>query len=543
MTVRREGMTTQAGHADDLRERAIGLALRGAHAEAEAFYRATLQARPDDIAAWNGLGVSVWHLGRTEEALDIYHHALNLAPGDPSVLTNLGLSLQAMDRRAEAEECYIAALAREPKLFHARMNLGVVISDRGDFEGAHGHLHAAFEQEPGSAEAVHNLTMNLVRLGRWSEAIDHYERGLALHPDKPELHRNLSFALLACGDYARGWREHEWRLRCTPHPGCQVNRPLWLGEPLPDRTILLHFEQGHGDTLQFIRYARLVKERVGRVVVLCRQPLVRLISRCEGVDLAFDGSGGFEPECHVQAPLMSLPCILGTTLETIPGRVPYLFAEPAQVERWRPVLDAIRATHANASGRPLLVGVGWQGHPDHRADRWRSYPLAGLAPIAEVPSVRLISLQVGHGTEQLAALEGRFPVTLLPGRKGRDFAETAAIASQLDLVITPDSALAHLSGGLGVPVWVPTSSAADYRWHVDRTDSPWYPTMRLFRQTRLNDWDGVFGRMAAELRAASFVAGSTPSSSRAIGSNPASSSGSWHESEHSARRLPDSIRT
>jgi Flp pilus assembly protein TadD len=481
------------------RDRAIGLALEGKFAESEAWSREALRLRPDDVDALNELGVAVWRQGREGEAEEIYRRACRLGPDDFRMHTNLGLVLMAQGRTDEAADCFHEALRIEPGAFHARMKLGVVISNGGDFEGAMGPLMAALELCPDSAEAMQSLAMNLLRQGKWSEAIGYYERGLRHHPDDPELHRNLGYALLATGEFDRGWLEHEWRLRCTPHPGCRINRPFWNGDVFTGQTILLHFEQGFGDTLQFIRYARLVKQRGGRVVVFCPQPLVRLLSRCEGIDLAFDGTG-FEPECHIQAPLMSLPSIFGTTMDTIPARVPYLSADPALVEHWRSVLSRMGDPDGRR-GRPFLVGIAWQGSPDHRADRWRSFPLARMAPLAELSGVRLISLQTGHGTEQIAAMRDRFPVVELPGRRGRDFSETAAIISRLDLVIAPDTAMAHLAGGLGVPVWVGIPLPADWRWFVGRDDSPWYPTMRLFRQTRLDDWEGVFHRMADQLEA------------------------------------------
>ncbi len=482
------------------RERAVSLALQERFAESEAWSREALRLRPDDADAMNELGVAVWRQGREGEAEEIYRRACRLEPDDFRMHTNLGLVLMAQDRPDEAAACFLEALRLEPAAFHAQMKLGILISNRGDFEGATAPLLAALEVCPDSPEALQHLAMNLLRQGKWSDAIAYYERGLRHRPHEPELHRNLGYALLALGEFERGWPEHEWRLKCTPHPGIQVNRPFWNGDAFPGRTILLQFEQGFGDTLQFVRYARLVKSRGGRVVVLCPQPLVRLISRCEGVDLAFDGTG-FEPECHIHAPLMSLSSIFGTTVETIPARVPYLFSDPALVDHWRSVLARLRDPNPGQRGRPLLVGIAWQGRPDHRADHWRSFPLSRLAPLAEVPGVRLISLQTGHGTEQIAALGGRFPVVELPGRRGRDFSETAAIVSDLDLVIAPDSAVAHLAGGLGVPIWVGIPVPADWRWFVGREDSPWYPTMRLFRQDRLDDWEGVFRRMADQLEA------------------------------------------
>lgn len=485
------------------REKAIELALAGEFEGSEAVARTALDLQPDDVEAMIALGVAVWRLGRHNEAEVIYRRAERLHPGDYRIATNIGLALMVGERRDEARVWFERALELEPSAFHAMMNLGVLVSDRGDFDGASVLLEGALAGMPGGTEGLQSLAMHRIRQGRWPEAAELYQQALATKPDSPELHRNLGYCLLALGDFARGWREHEWRLRCTPHPGVQVNRPLWAGDDLRGRTILLHFEQGFGDTLQFIRYARLVKEQGGRVVVLCQPPLVRLISRCEGVDLAFDGLSGFEPECHVHAPLLSLPYLLGTTVETIPARVPYLVAAPAQVAHWRTVIAGLRqkerTDHASNRRRPFLVGVAWQGRPTHRADRWRSFPLERLAPVAAVPGVRLLSLQVDHGTEQLAALGGRFPVGEIPGRRGQDFSETAAIVPELDLIIAPDSALAHLAGGMGVPVWVAHSSAADWRWFAAREDTPWYPTMRLFRQQRLDDWEGVFARMAQAL--------------------------------------------
>jgi Flp pilus assembly protein TadD len=505
------GETASSGDTVDpvrtLRERATGLALEGRFAESEACAREALRLRPDNADAMNELSVAVWHQGRGAEAEEILWHAARLEPGNPRVLTNLGLTLMARGRPDEAVDCLRGAVRIDPHAFDAMVNLGVAISNRGDFEGAMEPLLAAFALRPDSVEAVQYLGMNLARRGCWAEAIGHYERALRRHPDDPGLHRSLGFALLASGDFERGWPEHEWRLRCRGHRGCRVDRPAWDGAAFTGRTILLHFEQGFGDTLQFIRYTGAVKSRGGRVAVLCRRPLVRLLSRCEGVDLAFDGADGVEPECHLQAPLMSLPAIFGTTLGTIPARVPYLFPDPALVEHWREVLDHLRGLVARSDlpvgerGRTLLVGIVWQGDPKHGSDHWRSFPLARFEPLAALPGVRLVSLQVGPGSEQVGELAGRFPVVELPGRGGGDFDETAAIVAQLDLVIAPDTAVAHLAGGLGVPVWVPLSSATDWRWLVGRDDSPWYPTLRLIRQARPDDddWRGVFDRMADEL--------------------------------------------
>ena len=494
-TPRPDDEAVLAGH----RERAIRLAMEGNYAESEACSREVLRHRPDDVDAMNELGVAVWKLGREAEAEEIYRRAYAINPDDFRIWTNLGLVLMTQEREDEAEACFRESLRLQPRSFHAHMSIGNVLSNRGDFDGANEWLGSALAMCPDSVEALQNVAMNLARQGRLAESIEHYERAARIQPELAELRRNLGYARLAAGDYERGWPDHEWRLKCVPPSGCKINRTFWNGDDFHGQTLLLHFEQGYGDTLQFVRYARLVKRRGGRVVVLCPSALVRLVSRCEGVDMACDGVG-FEPECHIHAPLLSVPAILGTTLETVPSQVPYLFADPVQVERWRPVMDRLLGSAEGPGGRPFRVGIAWQGRPENGGDRWRSFRLEHYAPIAEIPGVRLVSLQLGYGREQIAALGDRFPVIEVPGRKGLDFSETAAIAQHLDLVISPCTAVAHLAGGLGLPVWVALSYVGDWRWLSVREDSPWYPTLRLFRQPTHGDWESVFRRMAGELR-------------------------------------------
>ncbi|SRR5579883_3069503 len=493
------------------RNQAIALWLQGRFAESEAASRQALELRPDDLDGLNDLGLAIWRQGRPAEAEAVYRRACAIQTDDYRILTNLGLALSDLNRKDEAAECFRRALRVRPDCFDARMNLGIVLSDQGRFEDAVEWLLGALELRPHSADALQNVGMNLLRQGKWAEAIHYYERALEQRPDFPEVHRNLAYALLCCGDFERGWPEHEWRLKCRPHPGARINRTFWNGDDFRGRTILLHAEQGYGDTLQFIRFAPMVKRRGGRVLVLCQTQVLRLIARCPGVDLAFEGSS-YVPDCDIHAPLMSLPAIFGTTLATLPASVPYLAVDPVLVEHWRTVLA--EALGPSPVARPFLIGIAWQGSPANRADSWRSYPLAQLAPLAELPGVRLVSLQVDQGVDQIAALGGRFPVLELPSRRPRDFLDTAAIVTQLDLVISPCTAVAHLAGGLGARVWVALCSAADWRWHVGREDSPWYPTMRLFRQTTFGCWEDVFGRMAETLKR-ELAAGRLPAGSAA----------------------------
>jgi Flp pilus assembly protein TadD len=478
---------------------------RGQFRDAEDCLREAIRFRPDHADALNNLGTAVWRQGRLSEAEDTYRRAHQLNPNDFAIVNNLGNALWDQRRLEEACRCYRRALELQPDSPDTRMNLGVLLSDQGHYEEAIACFNESLRLRPDSHEALDNLGSTLARLGRWDEAISLYDQALRLKPDYPEAHRNRGFAWLAHGDFERGWPEFEWRLKCRKNQGFTFNRPRWNGADLAGTTILLHAEQGLGDSLQFIRFARLVKQRGGgRILVYSPMPLVRLIARCSGVD-GVVSIGSPLPDFDVHASLMSLPVLLGTTPATLPHEVPYLSADPATVEEWRPIVAKAVSSDPGCPVSCFRIGIAWQGNPLHRVDRWRSYPLAQLAPVAELPGVRLISLQRGDGTDQLRDLAGRFSVVELSGSAQRldhepDFLDTAAVIGQLDLVVTPDTAVAHLAGSLGVPVWVALSQVSDWRWQIDRDDSPWYPTMRLFRQSIPGVWDDVFSRMANTLK-------------------------------------------
>jgi Flp pilus assembly protein TadD len=461
--------------------------------EAVAGYRRALALRPDDPDILNNLGTALWELGRLEEAEAHYRRALGLRGGDAEILNNLGNALREQGRLDEAVACYRRALQLRDDSPETLSNLGVVLTSLGTLEEAEASLRRAIALRTDWAVARDNLATVLLRQGKLDAALAGYEDALRLEPDHAEAHRNRAMAWLHRGEYARGWLEYEWRLKCRGRPAVDFPQPRWQGEDLAGRTILLHAEQGLGDTLQFVRYAPLVQSRGGIVLLLCPQPLVALLARTPGIDRVI-AAGSPLPRFDVHAPLMSLPLILGTTAEAgIPAQVPYLLADPEAVERARRALE-------DFSG--FRIGIAWQGNPRQRSDRQRSFPLAALAPLARVEGVHLISLQKGAGTEQRAALDGRFRVTVLDGweqEPGGDFHDTAAILRNLDLVVTPCSALAHLAGGLGVCTWTALAWMADWRWLSDRDDSPWYRTMRLFRQRRPGDWGEVFERMAQAL--------------------------------------------
>ena len=491
-------------------EQATALLKRGVYAESEKYLREVLRIWPEHAGALNNMGTAVWQQGRVEEAEAYYRRGLRLEPDDFGILNNLGNALWEQGKPAQAVQYYRRALEFCPDSPETQMNLGVALSDVGEFDEALGWIRDSMRYRPDSPEAIDNLGLTLARQGKWDEAILCYEQALRLRPNYPEARRNRAHAWLAHGDYERGWPEYEWRLRCRNHRGLTVNRPRWTGEALAGHAILLHAEQGIGDTLQFLRFAPAVERRGGRVIVACPEPLVEIVARCPGVAHVQEATLPVS-DCQVHSPLLSLPAVLGTTAVSLAADVPYLSADVATIERWRPIVERVVAPfesrnkdRAAGRGRVLRIGIAWQGSSRNRVDRWRSFPLRRLARVGEIPGVCLISLQKGEGTEQIADLDGRFPVALLEDPAGgnedrRSLLDTAAVMHHLDLVITPDSAIAHLAGSLGVRVWLALPAVAEWRWLTDRDDSPWYPTMTLFRQSTPGDWDGVFRRMACDL--------------------------------------------
>ena len=315
------------------------------------------------------------------------------------------------------------------------------------------------------------------------------DRALAINPDYAEAHHYKAYLQLLTGDFDKGWREHEWRWLTGDMKPHGFKGPLWDGKNLAGRTILLHCEQGLGDSIQFIRYARMVKEKGGRVLLSCPSALARLFTGMEGVDEIFPDVRTLPGyDCH--APLLSLPLHFATTPDTIPAAVPYLRAEAAQVHVWRDRLAPLPG---------LRVGVAWRGNPIHKNDRNRSMAPALFSGFLDLDSIAVVSLQKDGNADEIAALGARGPF-LDAGPMLDDLADTAALMTNLDLVVTVDTSVCHLAGALGVPVWTLLPFAPDWRWLLAREhDSPWYPTMRLFRQPAPDDWQSVTARVRAAL--------------------------------------------
>jgi tetratricopeptide (TPR) repeat protein len=479
--------------------RGIALAQQGRRDEALSEFEQALRLDPGYAPAHNNLGITLGEQGKPGEALAHFREALRLRPDYPEAHNNLGMALGELGKPDEAVAPCREALRLRPDYPQGHNNLGIALVAQGQLDEAVAHFREAVRLQPDYGEALVNLGLACVQQGRVDESLRCYDHALQVRPDFAQAHLSRSMALLLLGNFEEGWREYEWRWRCKawPSPMPPFRQPLWDGGTLHGRTVLLHAEQGLGDTLQFIRFAPLVKQRGGTVVVACPPPLARLLGTCPGIDCVVPG-GASLPDFDVHAPLLSLPALLGTTLATVPAAVPYLTADPQLVQHWRRELSSVQA---------FKVGIAWQGNPKHRGDRLRSVPLAEFAPLGRVAGVRLFSLQMGPGREQLPALAGPWDLTDLGDRTSDDWMETAAQVRCLDLVVAVDMGVAHLAGALGVPVWVALPFAPDWRWLVGREDSPWYPTLRLFRQSEPGNWEAVFARLALALEKVAASAG------------------------------------
>ena len=445
---------------------------------------AALALRPDFVEAHNNLANLLKDEGRLDEAVGHYEAALALRPEMAELHRNLGLTLQAQKRYGGAVERFAAAAALAPGAASSHFDLANGLRDLLRLEEAEAAYRRALALDPGHADAHCNLGIALHDLGRLDEAEACFGRALALEPAHANAHVNLGMTRLLKGDFA-GLRDYEWRWRTKDAPAARdYGAPQWRGEPLSGATILLHAEQGFGDTIQFVRYARLVAARGGKIVLEVPAPLARLLARLPEA-AAVIRAGEPVPPVAFHAPLLSLPLLCGTDLATVPADVPYLSADPALTQPWR-------ERFAARPGR--RVGLAWAGRPSHPRDRERSLAPEALAPLGEVPGLAFVSLQPRAGGMRLPplAIDDAAP-------SFADFADTAAAIMALDLVVTVDTAVAHLAGALGKPVWVLLAAVPDWRWLIGRGDSAWYPAMRLFRQPRRGEWAPAIEAVKAAL--------------------------------------------
>jgi len=511
-------------------EQALQIALSfdhaGQFAVSEGWYRRILEAQPDHAEALHRLGAIELSTGRYGEASGHIAQAIAKCPVEPAYYSNLGEAYRRLGRFEDAVAQFQQALALNPDFADAHLNLGGALADLGRFDEAilscrqalalrpewplaqnnlgrsisgkgqplqatHWYLRS-LEGEPANPEAHNNLGNAYAQLGQWNEAIASFRRAIALEPRHVGAHWNLSQALLTVGRYGEGWPEYEWRI---PFLRSRPNRcgARWNGGRVDGQSLLLHSEQGCGDTLQFLRYVPLALARAGalRLALECQTELTRLVAGTFGPDVEVIAEKDFgrtiSVECDHHLSLLSLPLVLGKFSPWHPA-TPYLCADRNLRAAWRERLNC---------GSRLRVGLAWAGNPGHVHDSRRSLHSESLLPIMRVPGVDFYNLQVDpHGEPIQLKSAGLIDFT----RQLSDFAETAALVATLDLVISVDTAVVHLAGALGCPVWTLLPFAPDWRWGLNGQDTPWYPTMRLFRQSAAGDWDSSIQRVAEELR-------------------------------------------
>jgi tetratricopeptide (TPR) repeat protein len=473
------------------------LACVGRQEDALASYDRAIALRPDYAEAYGNRGNVLVDLQRPEAALASYDRAIALLPEQADAYSSRGYVLADLGRYADALVSCDQAIALRPDHADAYCNRGVVLTRLQRFEAALASYDRAIALDPEHAEAYCNRGVVLTDLRRHADALVSYDRVVALRPDYAEAYWNRSHCLLALGQFDVGWRLFEWRKRLNRPSGHRAfPQPVWLGQDgIAGKTLFIHWEQGLGDTLQFCRYAALATACGARVVMSVQDPLRRVIATL-GTDVTVVGGGDVAGEFDWHCPMMSLPLAFGTTVETIPGAVPYLAADAAAVAAWRGRL-------AGMSG--LRVGLCWAGNARadqpaaHAIDQRRSMALARFAPLAGVAGASFVSLQKGDAAGE--AGEPHAGLALCDWTDAlEDFADTAALIESLDLVITVDTAVAHLAGALGKRVWILNRFDACWRWLVERDDSPWYPTAQVFRQAAPGDWDSVVSAVVVALR-------------------------------------------
>jgi tetratricopeptide (TPR) repeat protein len=467
----------------------LGIVLRrlGKLREAKACFQRMLELKPDSVVALHNLGNVLVKEGKLEEAQGCYERTLELKPDLAESSNSLGSVLQRRGKLDEAEARYRQALALKPGFPEAICNLGNLARRRGAPEEARAHYTDALSLNPDMAEAHSNLGMVLQGEGRLQEARQLYDRAVELDPAVPDARWNRCLLDLLEGKFETGWRDYEVRrLRRQSAPRFLQGCPVWRGEPLNGARILLYAEQGVGDTLHFLRYVSMVQAVGGTVILDVPASLVRLAAQIAGVT-ELVASGDPLPPVDWHCPLMSLPLAFQTNLDSIPRGVPYLRV-PEECRNY--------AQGAPPTDRAIRVGLVWSGNPEFAEDKLRSIPLPTFAPVLRVKGLQFYSLQFGPAASQLKEVDA--PIVDLTASI-KDFADTAALVEKLDLVISVDTAAAHLAGALAKPVWTLLPFAPDWRWMLDREDSPWYPTMRLFRQPQLGDWASVIERVRGDL--------------------------------------------
>jgi len=494
----RSALALKPQHVDALNNLGTLLNEEGRHKEASDHLRAAVGLAPDDPIIQINFGVVLGNLGRFEKAAKILGEVAALVPEVPEAHYNLGKVLAGQGREEAAKAAYEKALDLDPNYSDAWTNLGAMLMQMGRPRDAAPCFQRVVELDPGKEEAHRNMIKAYLNAEQALDAVAAYRSLAKTHPDNADIHAQLGTCLLLTGQFPEGFAEFEWRWKSRLTEDDRFSQPRWDGTALDGRTLLLHAEQGMGDAIQFVRYAALAAQCGGKVIIECYPPLLRLINTFEGVDQVMP-RGDALPHFDCHAPLVSLPFVFGTDLNSIPAAVPYLSAPSELRDVWRQRIGL---------SDTFKIGLTWAGSRLHPNDSNRSIPAQVLRPLLDVPGVVLHSLQVGDGAEDLARMdtEGRI-VDLAPFIK--DFGDSAAAIAELDLLISVDSAPVHVAGALGRPAWVMLPLVPDWRWMLKRQDSPWYPDVLLFRQRKMGEWEEVVARVAKSLTRAAAGGGLT----------------------------------
>ncbi|MBS1258709.1 MAG: Cell division coordinator CpoB [Candidatus Scalindua arabica] len=476
--------------------------------EAAASYSQAIKLNPDYVQAHSNLGTVLQEQGKLVEAVSSFRKAIELKPEYAEAHSNLGTVLQEQGKLREAAESFHLAAELNPNHAEVHNNIGTFLMELGKPDEAIESYEKAITLEPDHAEAHNNLGAAFQEQGKFNEAIPYYKKAISLKPDYAEAHMNRSFVLLLTGNLEEGWPEYEWRLHTKDRVPRSFQQPLWDGTPLDGRSILVHAEQGIGDTIQFVRYLPMVQAKGGHVIFECQKNLFRLLENSEGLNDIIQKASTSEENSYfdVQVPLLSLPGIFGTTLENIPSKVPYIKVDPEPVKQWNARIE---------NNDDFKIGIVWAGSPDHKNDRNRSCRLEDFSQLAEIPGLSFYSVQKGVASQEALTPPAGMKIINLANELN-DFTDTAALILNLDLVISVDTSVAHLAGAIGIPVWNLLPFAPEWRWQLNRAVSPWYPRpnarlpfvgqglagragMRLFRQSQPNDWTGVFKQVKKAL--------------------------------------------
>ncbi|MCD6561075.1 MAG: tetratricopeptide repeat protein [Deltaproteobacteria bacterium] len=456
-------------------------------------FQKAIQLRHDFAEAYYNLGDVMQAQDNPDAAIKYYEQAVRFRPNFLEAYNNLGNALRSKGSLEEAVQNYKQVVRIKPDLAEGYYNLGSTLRLQEEYERAIENLAIAIKLKPDYAEAYNNLALTLKNQGDIDGAIKNFTLAISFKPGLAVAHWNRSFTYLLNEDFKRGFEDYEWRFKTdkwkTIYP-YRYDVSRWDGTAALDKTILIHDEQGLGDTIQFVRYIPMVKSMCGTVILETRKSLINLLQGFPGIDKLVERSSDGKPPVvfDLYVPLLTLPLIFKTKLKTIPANVPYLHADPKKA-----------GCRRNRLGTGYKVGIVWAGRPQHLNDRNRSCTLKQFLPLAEIPGIRLYGLQKGELKGKSEEISQRAGLINL-GDRFEDFSDTAGAIENLDLVISVDTSVAHLAGAMGKPIWVLLPFIPDWRWMMGRKDSPWYPTMRLFRQERPGDWDSVFRRVTEELR-------------------------------------------